>query len=447
MVNQILIIDDDTDILTLLKIHLEKKGYQVAVEKSPVKALENINQKTGVVLVDQFMPQMSGIEFIEKIKEKNPDIPVILMTAYGNLEDAVSSMKKGAFHYITKPLNFEELEILIKQALEVSHLKKELTELKSILETEIIAESPSMKQVLETAKKVAPFDTTVLITGESGTGKEMVAKFIHRHSRRKNRPFVAVNCGAIPSDLLESELFGYRKGAFTGAVADKKGLIEEADGGTLFLDEIGELPLELQVKLLRVLQENEIKPLGSAKTKKINVRFITATNRNLEEMIKEGRFREDLYYRINVLPLHIPPLRERKEDILTLASFFIRKYCSKYGLPEKKLSEKAKKQLLEYDYPGNVRELENIIERAVLTTDSPQIKELPIYVSKRYTHSDLEPFKKAKEHFEKNYLTKLLESTNYNIYKASKLSGLTRAQIYRMMKKYGLERKQYQIDT
>jgi len=435
---KILIVDDDRDILQLIKITLSKKGYQIKTEADPVKALE-VSVESDIILVDQWMPDMSGIDFIEKIRQKGLNIPVILMTAYGNLEDAVNAMKKGAFHYITKPLNFEELEIIIQQALEVSKLKEELNQLKSILETEIIAESPQMKNILETAKKVAPFDTTVLITGESGTGKEMIARFIHKHSIRKEKPFVAINCGAIPPDLLESELFGYKKGAFTGANTDRKGLIEEAEGGTLFLDEIGELPLNLQVKLLRVLQENEIKPLGSSKPKKINVRFITATNRNLKKMVEEGKFREDLYYRINVLPIHIPPLRERKEDIIPLAQFFIKKYCSKYGIKPKTLLPKAKEKLLSLSFEGNVRELENIIERSVLIYEGNQIEDIPVSVSERYTfNGGIKPFKQAKEEFEKNYLKNLLKQVSSNIAKASKVSGITRAQIYRMIKKYNI---------
>jgi len=424
-----------------MKLKLKNYGYTIFTESSPVEALNRIkDEHFDLILVDQLMPELSGLEFIDRLKERDIKTPVILMTAYGSLEDAVLAMKKGAFHYITKPINFEELKIIIDQALEVSDLKKELNELKSLLSTDIIAESPQMKQVLETAKKIAPFDTTVLITGESGTGKEMIANFIHKNSLRKERPFIAINCGAIPSELLESELFGYKKGAFTGANTDKKGLIEEAEGGTLFLDEIGELPLDLQVKLLRVLQENEIKPIGSNRPKKIDVRFIAATNRDLKKMVEEGKFREDLYYRINVIPIHIPPLRERKEDIIPLAQYFINKFCSRYGIPKKRLSEKAREKLLNYDYKGNVRELENIIERAVLTTEGEEITDIPVTVSKRYILSqELKPFKEAKKEFEESYLKNLLEKTDFNISKASKIAGITRAQIYRMIKRYGIE--------
>ncbi|ACO04020.1 MAG TPA: sigma-54-dependent Fis family transcriptional regulator [Persephonella sp.] len=441
MVKRILIVDDDRDILNLMKLKLKNYGYTIFTESSPVEALNRIkDEHFDLILVDQLMPELSGLEFIDRLKERDIKTPVILMTAYGSLEDAVLAMKKGAFHYITKPINFEELKIIIDQALEVSDLKKELNELKSLLSTDIIAESPQMKQVLETAKKIAPFDTTVLITGESGTGKEMIANFIHKNSLRKERPFIAINCGAIPSELLESELFGYKKGAFTGANTDKKGLIEEAEGGTLFLDEIGELPLDLQVKLLRVLQENEIKPIGSNRPKKIDVRFIAATNRDLKKMVEEGKFREDLYYRINVIPIHIPPLRERKEDIIPLAQYFINKFCSRYGIPKKRLSEKAREKLLNYDYKGNVRELENIIERAVLTTEGEEITDIPVTVSKRYILSqELKPFKEAKKEFEESYLKNLLEKTDFNISKASKIAGITRAQIYRMIKRYGIE--------
>jgi DNA-binding NtrC family response regulator len=437
---KILVVDDDRDILDLISIKLKKLGFKVCTEKSPLSAFDKINTENfDLILVDQLMPEISGLEFIDLLKRKNNNTPVILMTAYGNLEDAVLAMKKGAFHYITKPLNFEELKIIIDQALEISNLKREIQELKSILYTDIIAESPQMKEILETVKKVSPFDTTILITGESGTGKELIANLIHKNSLRKDKPFVAINCGAIPPDLLESELFGYKKGAFTGASSDKKGLIEEAEGGTLFLDEIGELPLDLQVKLLRVLQENEIRPLGSNRSKKINVRFIAATNKDLKKMVEEGKFREDLYYRINVIPIHIPPLRERKEDILPLAYFFLKKYSSKYGIPPKKLSEKAKQQLLNYEWKGNVRELENLMERTLLITDTEAIDELPVNVSNLYTNPEVKPFKTAKEEFERNYIKNLLKLTDYNISKASKISGITRAQIYRLMKRYNIQ--------
>ncbi len=434
---KILIVDDDKDILTLLKIKLKKDGLDLKAETSPLKALDIIsNENIDLVLIDQQMPELTGLEFIEIIKERFPELPVVLMTAFGDVEDAVKAIKLGALHYITKPINYDELKHIVNQALEITDLKKEVQNLKNLLFEDIVVESPSMRKIVETAKKIAPFDSTVLITGESGTGKEVIARFIHKNSKRAKKPFIAVNCGAIPDELLEAELFGYKKGAFTGASTDKKGIIEEANGGTLLLDEIGDLPLNLQVKLLRVIQEEEIRPLGSNKAKKVNVRFIAATNKNLEKLVKEGKFREDLYYRLNVIRIDIPPLRKRREDIIPLAKFFIKKYSAKYSLPPKSLSKKAEKELINYRWPGNVRELENTIERVLLTSSGKIINS--IFGKKVIKTKEIKPFKEAKEEFEKEYLKNLLHVSEGNISKASKLSGLTRAQIYRMLKRHNL---------
>ncbi len=440
---KILIVDDDKDILTLLKIKLKNKNLEIEAETSPLKALEKIaEEKISLVLIDQKMPELTGLEFIEIVKERYPELPVILMTAFGDIEDAVKAIKLGALHYITKPINYDELQHIINQALEITTLKEEVKTLKNVLFDEIVAESTTMKAVLETAKKIAPFDATVLITGESGTGKEVLAKFIHKNSKRKNKPFIAVNCGAIPGELLEAELFGYKKGAFTGATSDKKGIIEESNGGTLLLDEIGDLPVNLQVKLLRVLQEGEIKPLGSSKSKKVDVRFIAATNKNLEELVKKGEFREDLFFRLNVIRIEIPPLRERAEDIIPLSEFFIKKYSLKYNVEPKTLTDRAKSELLNYKWPGNVRELENIIERVVLMTTGNTVDTIfnNQSVSDRYIKMTFKKYKDAKEEFERNYIKNLLIISENNISKASKISGLTRAQIYRIMKRYGINK-------
>ncbi len=436
---KILIVDDDKDILSLLSIKLKKEGFSITTENSPLKALEMVSlENFDVILLDQRMPEMNGIEFLSHIKHSNSEIPIIIMTAFAEIKDAVEAIKKGAYHFITKPIDFEELKIILQQALNFSLLKKEVKELKEIIKTDIIAESKQMKNILQQINKIAPFDINVLITGESGTGKEILAKYIHKNSKRKDKPFIAINCGAIPHDLLESELFGYTKGAFTGASSDKKGIIEEAEGGTLLLDEIGELSLDLQVKILRVLQENEIQPLGSNKPKKINVRFIAATNKNLEKLVKEGKFREDLFYRLNVISINIPPLRKRKDDIIPLAEFFLKKYSLKYNIPEKKLTDKAIQQLLNYSWKGNVRELEHAIERTLLVNNSSIINKIEgIPVSKSYTK--IKPFKEAKEEFERNYLETLLKETGWNISKASKISKKTRAEIYRLMKKYQIQ--------
>ncbi|RUM30662.1 MAG: sigma-54-dependent Fis family transcriptional regulator [Aquifex sp.] len=440
---RIVILDDDREALVILSKVLKKKFKDVYATTNPEEAL-SLHLQTDLYLVDQKMPEMSGIEFLRNLKRLGSDVPVIIMTAYGSIEDAVKSVKEGAFHYVTKPVNSEELLNIVSKALENRKLKKRIKELEELLEFDVVAQSPVMKRVVEIAKRVANFDTTVLITGESGVGKEVLARYIHNKSRRKEKPFIAVNCACIPENLLEAELFGYEKGAFTGAYTSKKGLIEEANGGTLFLDEVGELPLSLQPKILRFLQEKELKPLGSTKVKKVNVRVICATNRNLEDLVKEGKFREDLYYRLNVIRIHIPPLRERKEDILPLALFFIKKLSKKYGIQEKKLSPSAVKELLSYEWKGNVRELENVIERTLLLTEGDTIEKIFLDVpflerceSKKYT---LKPYKQAKEEFERDYLKKLMEISEGNISKASRISGKTRAEIYRLLKKYGFKK-------
>lgn len=436
---RLLIVDDDTEILKILERRLRKNFNEIITESNWKEALRKAHT-VDVALVDQRMPDISGTELMEKLKKVNPELEVVIMTAYGSIEDAVESIKRGAFHYVTKPINFEELTNILKKAYELKKTRERLANLESILELDIVAESPRMREVISVAKKVAPFDIPVLITGESGVGKEVIARFIHRMSRRREKSFIPVNCASIPENLLEAELFGYKKGSFSGAYADRKGLVEEAEGGTLFLDEIGDMPLPLQAKILRLLQEGEIKPLGESRPKKVNVRVICATNKDIKRLIEEGKFREDLYFRINVIHIHIPPLRERKEDIIPLAYHFIKRASHKFGVEPKELSEKAKKELLSYDWPGNVRELSNTIERSFILNEGRVIEKIyfgeeSVSISDTY----IKPYKEAREEFEKNYLLKLLDVCNWNITKASKLSGKTRAEIYRLMKKYGLK--------
>ena len=448
---KILIIDDDRELLTLMKAKLSKnKNYKILTESSPLEALNTVStEKIDMAIIDKNMPQLDGIEVLRHIKSHGENIQVIMMTGFGSIEDAVEAMRLGAYHYITKPINYDELELVIKQALEHKDLKEENIKLRQAIQEDIITENPTMKSIIEKARKIAPFDTNVLITGESGTGKEVLAKFIHKNSKRADKPFVAINCGAIPADLLESELFGYKKGAFTGATSDKKGIVQEAEGGTLFLDEIGELPLNLQVKLLRLIQNKEFIPVGDTNPKKVDIRIISATNRDLYKLMKEGKFREDLFYRINTIHFQLPPLRERKEDIIPLAKFFIKKISLKYGLPEKKLSEKAINELLSYNWPGNIRELEGVIERTILIEDNPVLNNVSFesknvsisYMGNLIESTEIKPFHQLKEEFEKNYFQKLLQYTGWNISKASKLSGKTRAEIYRMIKKYNISKE------
>ena len=432
----ILVVDDDIEFLKLISVMLKKLGHKVITKSNYQEALDILTyQSFDLILLDQYLDNINGIEVINKIKNLT-DTPIVIITAYGDIHDAIESIKKGAFHYILKPINIDELKTIIDKIYHLKNLNAQIEELKKLSDLHIVAKSKKMIDILEQARKIAPFDITVLITGETGTGKEILARYIHQKSKRNNNPFIPVNCGAIPRDLLESELFGYEKGAFTGADRKKKGLIEEADGGTLFLDEIGELPIDLQVKLLRVLEEGEIRPLGSVKPKKVDVRFIAATNKDLKKLIKEGKFREDLFYRLNAIHFYIPPLRERKEDIIPLAMFFIKVFSIKYAVEEKVLSKKAKDQLLNYHWPGNIRELKHVIEKAIITAKGKVIDGF----SFEENQINIKPFKEAKMEFEKNYIENLLKYTNWNISKASKIAKKTRAEIYRLIQKYNIKR-------
>ncbi|MCF8055734.1 MAG: sigma-54 dependent transcriptional regulator [Desulfocapsa sp.] len=383
---RLLIIDDEENMRHMLSVVTSKAGYQVAMAENGEQALA-IHQKAPFpfILCDLKMPKMDGLHFLKALKESTASQPIIIMmSAYATIDDAVEAMKAGAYDFITKPFKTAEILLVLEKASDHLHLREENLRLKAKVEElegadsfkEIIAHSEKMCSLLQLTEKVARYDTTVLITGESGTGKELIAKGIHRHSNRKDKPFIAINCGSIPENLLESEFFGYVKGAFTGADHDRKGLFEEADSGTLFLDEIGELPLSLQVKLLRVLQKLEIRPVGSLKTIKINVRVITATAKDMEQEVAEGHFREDLFYRLNVLTLKLPPLRERKEDIPYLCSHFLSRLNAKMDLAIEEISPEAMSILLAQEWKGNVRELNNCLERAAITAETNQI--LPV---------------------------------------------------------------------
>ena len=433
---RILVVDDDPQILRIIKRKLAKSFEEIATTSSPEEAIR-LCENVDAVLIDQKMPQISGIELMALVRKENPDLPVVIMTAFGSIEEAIESVKKGAFHYITKPINFEELNSILGRAIENKKLKEKVKSLEGFLGLDVIAESEAMREVINLARKVAPFDTPVLITGESGVGKEVLARLIHKHSRRAGSPFVPINCSAIPETLLEAELFGYKKGSFSGAYGDKKGIIEEAEGGTLFLDEIGDLPVSLQPKLLRLLQEREIKPIGYTRPKKVDVRIICATNRDLTRMVEEGSFREDLFYRINVIHIEIPPLRKRKEDILPLAYLFIRKSAEKFGMEIKELSERAKNELLSREWKGNVRELENAIERSFILAEGGVIEKIHSEgQSESKSYTGVGTFDEEKAEFERNYLMRLMNLTGWNISEASRISGKTRAQIYRMLKRH-----------
>jgi len=370
----ILVVDDELAQRELVSGFLKKQGFEVAVAGSGEKALELFRQESfDLVLTDQKMPNMSGLDLLQAIHAINPETAVVLMTAYGSIESAVSSIKGGATDYLTKPLNLDELLYRIRQVSDRYRIINENRELREALRERhriegIIGESGQMLEVLSLVRRVAPSEATVLIRGESGTGKELIAKAIHFASPRASRPLVKVNCGALPETLLESELFGHEKGAFTGAVTSRQGRFELANGGSLFLDEIGDLPLPLQAKLLRVLQEREYEKVGSSRPVKVNVRILAASHRPLEALIEAGQLREDLYYRLNVVTIFIPPLRERRSDLSLLIDHFLRHFAEKNGKTIRGLTHEARDTLLRYDYPGNVRELENLIERAVVLT-------------------------------------------------------------------------------
>jgi two-component system response regulator PilR (NtrC family) len=369
----ILVVDDELSMREFLKILLEKEGYDVSTASEASSAIDLINdQNFDLVISDIKMPGMGGLPLLEKIKEINSNLPVIMITAFASPENAVTAMKSGAFDYITKPFKVEEILKIVKSAITATIAPETEEEIPSDTESfeEIIGNSQEMLKIFNLISRIAPTPASILIYGESGTGKELVAQAIHNLSKVKQNPFVPITCSAIPETLLESELFGHVKGAFTGAISNKIGLFELADGGSVFLDEIGELTPLIQTKLLRVLQERELKRVGGTDNIKVNVRIIAATNKNLENEIIEGRFREDLFYRLAVVPLRVPPLRERKGDVPLLVKHFLKKYSEKMGKDVQEISSYAMKVLMEYDYPGNVRELENIIERGVALESS-----------------------------------------------------------------------------
>lgn len=373
---KILLVDDDASSREPLALLLKKAGYLVTGAGTGHEALQFLaTEQFQIVITDLFLPDSNGIDILKEVKQISSTMEVILITGHASAETAVKAMKEGAFDYITKPLNMDELKIILAKAVEKHKLVNENVYLKKQLRdkyefSNIIGNSPAMQQVFNLMKRVVKTDSTVLIMGESGTGKEVVAKAIHFNSTRKNMPFVAVHCGAIPENLLESELFGYVRGAFTGANRDKIGKFEAANNGTIFLDEIGTMPLQLQTKLLRVLQEHEVERVGSHRTIKLDVRVISATNHQLEEEVKQGRFREDLYYRLNVIPINLPPMRDRIQDILPLARHFLSKYCDEMKRPLMNLGKEALEALEAYHWPGNVRELENVIERVAALTET-----------------------------------------------------------------------------
>jgi two-component system response regulator PilR (NtrC family) len=363
---RILVVDDEPSMREFLEIMLEKEGYEVVTASHGLEALKQCEETPfDLVITDIKMPKVNGMEVLHRIKDVNPNAKVIMITAFANMEGAIESMKEGAYDYITKPFNIEDIKLAIENALRSKETSIDREKVEGRYTFGIVCNSPEMLRILDLIPRIAASNSNILITGESGTGKELVAKAVHASSLRNAKSFVAINCGGIPESLLESELFGHKKGSFTGALNDKIGLFEAANEGTIFLDEVGELPLSLQVKLLRVVQEKSFKPVGGTEEKVVDVRIISATNQDLEKKVIRGKFREDLYYRINVIQIHIPPLRERKEDIPLLAQYFLEKYSQEMKKDIYRISSYAMESLIDYSFPGNVRELENIIERSV----------------------------------------------------------------------------------
>ena len=451
---RVLIIDDEPGLRQTVSMILTGEGYEVHAASDGEEGLTRARDlQPDMILCDVRMPRLPGLEFLERYQQEAGTGLVIVMTAYGSTELAIEAMKKGAYDYLPKPFSADQLVLTLKKAEEREALRREVRRLREEVRLEkrfgeIIVRSPAMKQAFEVAAKVAPYPSSVMVTGESGTGKELVARLIHSQSNRADHPFVPLNCAAIPENLLESELFGYVKGAFTGADRDRAGLFEAADGGTLFLDEIGDMPLPLQAKLLRVLQENTVRRLGENRSREVDVRVIAATNKNLDEDVRQGIFRRDLYYRIAVVPIHLVPLRQRREEIPLLANHFLESCAHKFRLPERRLDPDAMRLLLEYTWPGNVRELENVIERAMVLAEGDDVTadDLPPHVRNpieplegpELTDDDLS-VKKHGAVLERRLIRMALERTGGNKTRAAELLELSSRALLYKIRDYGLE--------
>ena len=447
----ILVVDDEMHMQVLLKRILEKENYKVESASSGEEGLERLDQRWfDLVISDLQLPGMHGLEFIKKAKELSPTIPCIVLTGYGTIPSAVTAMKQGAFEYLTKPADNDEIKSVVEKVLDLHRHTREVERLRAQGDSgsdfsNIVGQSKPIKTLFHVIKIVARSNSTVLIQGESGTGKELIAKAIHHHSPRHDRPFVALDCGTLPETLLESELFGHVRGAFTGAISNKKGLFEDADGGTLLLDEIADTTPAFQSKLLRVLQENEIRPVGNNHIIKIDVRVIASTNRDLKREVDRGTFREDLYYRIAVVPIIVPPLKRRREDIPLLVEHFIKKYCAQNGLEPKYISANSLGLLMNPSWRGNVRELENVIERAVLMSSGPEVKPEALYPVETGEEENRLPLHQAtrevKENVERQKIMEALQKAAGNRSRAARFLGISRATLYEKLKTYNLARQ------
>lgn len=440
----ILVVDDEEGLLHLVKMRLTALGFNVTGCTTGREAIAAAKKdRFDLVVADLRLGSEDGLDVTEELLRIHPGLPVIILTAHGSIPNAVEAMQRGAFGYLTKPFDDKELKAKIEEGLSPQRMRGEIQRLKSLVNElygmeNIVARSPAMQRILQQVVQVADSDATILLFGETGTGKEVLARVIHSNSRRSKGPFVALNCAAIPETLFESELFGHVRGAFTSAHGAKRGLFQSANGGTLFLDEIGEIPLSMQVKLLRAVQEREVREVGSELSTKIDVRIIAATNKDLGEAVKNGSFRNDLYYRISVVPLFIPPLRDRREDIPLLAQHFLTASAKRANKSLRGFTPAALNRLITHPWPGNVRELENVVEKAAVMTRQDMITPDLLPSMGTSPDSPLKPLTEAKEEFEKTYLKNVLELTGGNISRAAQFAGRYRADFYKMLRKYGL---------
>jgi two-component system response regulator GlrR len=437
----ILLVDDDPDLLKLISLRLTSAGYRVRTADSAESALAALAiARPGILITDLRMPGIDGLQLFDAVHRQHPALPVIILTAHGTIPDAVAATQRGVFGFLTKPFDSQELLQMAASAMKLAgDLPPGGDASLADWRAGIITRSPRMEDLLRQARRVADSDASVLIFGESGTGKELLARAIHRASPRRERAFVAVNCGAIPEPLLESELFGHARGAFTGAVQAHKGLFQAADGGTIFLDEIGDMPLALQVKLLRVLQEGEVRPVGATQPVRVDVRVISATHRDLDAHRASGQFREDLYYRLNVVSLRLPALADRREDIPLLATHFLGKLAERYHRPVPSLAPEAMAQLVAAEWPGNVRQLLNLLEQAVALVPTTMIPASLVQNALREDASVLVPFEEARKQFERDYLARLLKITGGNVSQAAAMAKRNRTEFYKLLQRHRLE--------
>ncbi len=446
----ILVVDDEKSVRDSLRMILTYAHYEVELAEDGARALSLLNSHPiDMVLLDIKMPGMDGIEVLEAMRKQNPELPIVIISGHGTIETAVEATKKGAFDFLSKPLDRDKLLVTVRNALEQHKLAVEYKQMKETLEgkEKILGESQKIKEILEIIHRVGPTESRVLITGENGTGKELVSKAIHRSSKRSEKPFIEVNCAAIPTELIESELFGHEKGSFTGATSQRIGKFEQADGGTIFLDEVGDMSLAAQAKVLRVLEEGRIERVGGSKMISVDVRVIAATNKNLQEEISRGTFREDLYHRLNVIPIPVPPLRERRQDIPVLANYFADEICLRNGMQRKQLTPAILQRLKTMDWSGNVRELRNVVERLVIMSPGTTIdvEELELFTAMKKTEFEdilamSTTFQDFKERAEASYIKHQLDLHDWHITKTAEALKIQRSHLYNKIKKYGLQR-------